>query len=110
MGDGTPAAEFRSSPAARERREVDALIGACLVVTRTNFDRIAGFDEKLAVAYNDADLCLHLRSIGLRSVWTPFAEMVHELSASRGFARTDADRLRFTQEVQHLQTKWRLVR
>lgn len=106
IGDGSDANAFRNSPASRQRREVDALTGACLVVSRTRFENIGGFDEQLAVAYNDVDLCLHLRSRGLRIVWTPFAEMIHELSASRGFARSDADRARHRREWQRLRRKW----
>lgn len=106
IGDGMPAETLRKSHALRERREVDALTGACLVMARTRFDEINGFDERLAVAYNDVDLCLRLRSSGLRAIWTPFAELVHEMSASRGSTRTDADRARFAREWDHLRTKW----
>jgi hypothetical protein len=55
-----------------------------MVVRKAVFDQVGGFDESLAVAYNDVDLCLRIRACGLRNVWTPFAELYHFESESRG--------------------------
>jgi len=50
-----------------------------------------GFDEALAVAYNDVDFCLRVRQQGLRVVYTPFAQLKHEESSSRGALDPSAD-------------------
>jgi GT2 family glycosyltransferase len=63
---------------------MSAVTAACMVVRKAVFDQVGGFDESLAVAYNDVDLCLRIRACGLRNVWTPFAELYHFESESRG--------------------------
>ena len=47
--------------------------------------QVGGFDENLAVTFNDVDFCLRLREAGYWIVWTPYAELIHHESASRGF-------------------------
>jgi GT2 family glycosyltransferase len=63
---------------------MSAVTAACLVVRRSVFTEAGGFDETLAIAYNDVDLCLRLRARGLENIWTPFAELYHYESVSRG--------------------------
>lgn len=63
---------------------MSAVTAACMVVRKAAFDEVGGFDEALTVAYNDVDLCLRLGARGLRNVWTPFAELYHFESVSRG--------------------------
>lgn len=65
-------------------RDVSAVTGACLMVRRDVFDQLGGFDETLAVAYNDVDFCLRARERGYRVLYTPLAELVHAESAWRG--------------------------
>ena len=66
-------------------RDVSAVTAACMAMRREVFFAAGGFDATdLAVAYNDVDLCLRIRALGLRIVWTPFAELYHLESASRG--------------------------
>ena len=65
-------------------QDVNAVTGACLLMKKTLFDDIGGFDEKLEVAYNDVDLCLKIRKKGYRIVYTPYASLTHFESASRG--------------------------
>jgi hypothetical protein len=71
------------------------------------FRKVGGFDEiNLAVAFNDIDLCLKLRRLGARIVWTPFAELTHHESVSRG-PDTDPDKqMRFQAEVRHMIEVW----
>ncbi len=82
---------------ARAVREVGAMITACAVIARDRYVEVGGMDESLAVSCNDLDLCLRLARAGYRNVITPFAELVHHESASRGYAddpanaRTNAD-------------------
>ena len=65
-------------------REVGAVTAACLAIRRALYHDVGGMDEQLPVAYNDVDLCLRLRARGLSIVWTPFAELLHHESATRG--------------------------
>lgn len=66
-------------------REVSAVTGACLALRRSVFFEVGGLDENLRVAFNDIDLCLRIGNHGYRIVWTPFAELFHLESASRGY-------------------------
>lgn len=78
-----------------------ALTGACLVVKRSIFTAAGGFDEKeFAVAFNDVDFCLKVRSLGYRNILTPFAELFHLESSSRGYEDTPEKRLRLEKEMQ----------
>jgi GT2 family glycosyltransferase len=67
-------------------RNYSAVTGACMMVKRHLFERFGGFDERLVVAFNDVDFCLRLGAAGIRTVYTPFAELIHEESAARGRA------------------------
>jgi GT2 family glycosyltransferase len=85
-----------------------AVTGACLAIRRSVFREIGGLDEEeLQVAFNDVDLCLRLGDHGYRVVWTPFAELVHLESASRGPDMGDAEREeRFRRELSTIQRRW----
>lgn len=88
-------------------REVGAVTGACLALRREVFEAVGGLDEEeLAVAFNDVDLCLRIRARGLRILWTPFAELYHLESASRGSDEERAKRRRFLGEVAAMQRRW----
>ena len=87
-------------------QEFSAVTGACLMVRREVFDEIGGLDERLRVAFNDIDLCLRLRKAGYRHIWTPYAELVHHESASRGQDDTPEKRARFRQEVSFMRARW----
>lgn len=89
------------------QRGCPAVTGACMAMRRSVFLEAGGFDEQtFAVAFNDVDLCLRLRDYGYRAVWTPFAVLEHLESASRGLARTAAERARDDREVYHLRRRW----
>jgi GT2 family glycosyltransferase len=83
-----------------------AVTAACLVIRKSIFDELGGLDESLAVAFNDVDFCLRVLSAGYRNVWTPYAQMVHHESASRGQEDTLAKRLRFEQEKSLFRKRW----
>lgn len=85
---------------------LSAVTAACLLVRREVFEAVGGLDEKLVVAFNDVDFCLRVQAYGLRNVWTPFAEMVHHESASRGDENTPEKQARFTAEMQYVQARW----
>ncbi len=63
-----------------------AVTAACMMMRREVFDLVGGFDENLSVSFNDVDLCLRVREKGFRIVYTPYAELYHHESASRGYA------------------------
>ena len=83
-----------------------AVTAACMVVRKTAFDAVGGFDETLAVAYNDVDLCVRLMARGFRNVWTPFAELYHFESLSRGDDSEGPSRARFLAESQLMRDRW----
>ena len=71
------------------------------------FEEVGGLDEAgLKVAFNDVDLCLKVLAKGYDIVWTPFAELVHHESASRGAEDTLVKRDRFRTEVEYMTRKW----
>lgn len=88
-------------------QEFSCVTGACMVMRKSVFDQVGGLDaENLAVSFNDVDLCLRIREAGYRVVWTPFAELYHLESMSRG-AATQPDQIDcFKQEIAYMQTRW----
>jgi GT2 family glycosyltransferase len=89
-------------------RTLSAVTGACTAIRRAVFFEVGGFDEiNLPVAYNDVDLCLRIGDYGYRVVWTPFAELFHLESASRGSDSDDpAAYGRSQREWQHIRNTW----
>ena len=90
------------------QQEFAALTGACLLVRKSLFARIGGLDETLAVAFNDIDFCLRLGQKGYRHVWTPYAEMIHHESATRGQEDAPEKKQRFAREIALMQARWGL--
>lgn len=87
-----------------------AVTAACMVLRKSVYERLGGLNEmNLAVAFNDVDFCLRLREAGLRTVWTPHAELVHHESASRGLEDTGLKQRRFLAEVDYMGRKWGAV-
>ncbi len=72
----------------QQRRAVSAVTGAFLAVRRDLMDAVGGFDERLFVAYNDIDLCMRLRALGLSVVYEPAIALTHVESKTRGLNRT----------------------
>ncbi len=83
-------------------RDLSAVTGACLAIRRDVFRRLGGMDERLAVTWNDIDLCLRVRAAGLRVTWTPHARLIHAEGASRGVDADDMARHRRFQDEQAL--------
>jgi GT2 family glycosyltransferase len=64
---------------------VSAVTGACLMIKKSVFDELGGFDEKnLPISYNDVDLCLRAIEKGYKNLYNPYAVLYHHESASRG--------------------------
>jgi O-antigen biosynthesis protein len=89
-------------------RTLSAVTAACVAIRAAVFFEIGGFDEvNLPVAFNDVDLCLRLGDYGYRVVWTPFAELFHLESASRGKEDVNlATSERILGEMKHLKKSW----
>ncbi|MGD9559413.1 MAG: glycosyltransferase family 2 protein [Oscillospiraceae bacterium] len=83
-------------------QELSAVTGACMMVKKRVFDRLGGFDDVFAVAYNDVDLCLRMRRAGHSVLFTPYAELYHHESKSRGSDEVGAAALRFSAEKEFL--------
>jgi GT2 family glycosyltransferase len=91
-------------------REVAAVTAACLVIRKSLFVEVAGFDEEnLPITFSDIDLCLKLHAAGYRNLWTPFAELYHHESMSRGPDDSSANRARSERETQHFLSRWHEV-
>ena len=87
---------------------ISAVTGACLVVEKSKFEAVGGLDEeKLAVAYNDVDLCLKLEAAGWRNVYVPHAVLLHHESKSRGNDMAPAQFGRYSRELTVLQERWK---
>jgi GT2 family glycosyltransferase len=87
-------------------QDVSAVTTACALVKRELYLQVGGFDENLAVTFNDVDFCLRLREAGYRILWTPYAELIHCESASRGFDNSAQKQVRFLAEVDYMKSKW----
>ncbi|MCR5657478.1 MAG: glycosyltransferase family 2 protein [Butyrivibrio sp.] len=90
-------------------QDMSAVTGACLMVSRVKYDEVGGFDEGFEVSLNDVDFCLKLREKNYLNVFTPFAEMYHYESASRGLDLEGENAKRYDAESEHFRTKWKSV-
>jgi glycosyltransferase involved in cell wall biosynthesis len=88
-------------------QDMSAVTGACLLVKKRIFLNVNGFEENhLKVAFNDVDLCLRLKAEGKRTIWTPFACLIHHESASRGEETTLEKQERFASEIAFMKSRW----
>jgi len=92
---------------ANQIQNLSAVTAACLVIRKTVYEEIGGLNEiELQVAFNDVDFCLRLCNAGYRNVWTPFAELYHHESATRGAEDTHNKYERFSKEVEFMKQRW----
>ncbi len=84
-----------------------AVTGACMMIPRHVFDEVNGLDELFKVSLNDIDLCMRIRKKGYNIVWTPYAELYHYESKSRGYEDTPEKRKRFNNEVDLFKERWK---
>jgi GT2 family glycosyltransferase len=88
------------------RQSFTAVTAAAMLVSRDCIERTGPFDEAaFAIAYNDVDFCLRAGAAGFRTLWTPFATLLHRESASRGSDERPETIERFREEQQHLQQR-----
>lgn len=90
-------------------QDVSAVTGACMMVRKSLYEELGGLDEEFTVAFNDVDFCLKAREKGYLNIFTPYCELYHYESKSRGFEDTRKKKKRFRQEVQMFRGKWKKV-
>ena len=91
-------------------QNVSAVTGACMLTSKDNFESVGGLSEEYTVALNDVDYCLKLRDKGLLNVFTPYAELFHYESKSRGTDIDDAVKAeRYNRECDLFKNKWKEV-
>lgn len=84
-----------------------AVTAACLLLRRADYHAVGGLDERaFPVAFNDVDLCLKLRRLGLNILWTPEAQLIHAESATRGKDETPEKAARAQREMANLRNRW----
>ena len=107
MHDRLPKGQPGYAGRASLTQTVSAVTAACLVVRKSIYQEVGGLDEvNLAISYNDVDFCLRLREAGYRNVWTPFAELYHHESLTRGYEDTPDKLKRFNREASYMKYKW----
>ena len=88
-------------------QNLSAVTAACLVVRKKVFLEANGFDETaLPVAFNDVDFCLKVQALGYRNLYTPYAELIHHESLTRGPEDTPDKIVRFQNEISAIKTRW----
>jgi len=89
------------------QQNLSAVTAACLVVRKDIYLEVGGLEEEhLPVAFNDVDFCLRVREAGYLNVFTPFAELYHHESVSRGDDNTPEKMERFNREVAYMRARW----
>ena len=84
-----------------------AMSAACLVIRKSIYKDVGGLNEQdLQVAFNDVDFCLRIKEAGYHNVWTPYAELYHHESATRGYEDSPEKKARFAKEVQYMKQRW----
>ena len=93
---------------AKLAQDLSAVTGACLMTWRSLYMQLGGLNERhLPVAFSDVDYCLRVREMGYRVVWTPYAELYHHESVSRGADDNPAKVARARREVAYMRKSWR---
>lgn len=87
--------------------DVYGVTAACLMIRKEVYEEVGGLDESFAVAFNDVDFCVRVREAGYQNIFTPFAELYHYESKSRGTDESPEKRQRFISEVTRFQTRWK---
>lgn len=90
-------------------QNLSAVTGACLMTRRSVFNEVGGFIEDIPIAFNDVDICLRVREKGYLVIWTPYAELYHHESITRGHEDTLEKQSRFSKEIKYMREKWRHI-
>lgn len=103
---GCPRNDYGYMGRLQYQQNVSAVTGACLLIKSGIYRELKGMEEALAVNFNDVDLCFRIREKGLLIVFTPFAELVHYESLSRGLDESPEKRKRYLQEEAFMRSRW----
>ena len=102
-----PRGDFGYMSRATIAQDLSVVTAACMLLPRHVWQEIGGLDETFEVAFNDVDMCMRIRKAGYLIVWTPFAELYHYESKSRGAEDTPEKQKRFEGEIQRFQARWK---
>ncbi|MDO4616796.1 MAG: glycosyltransferase family 2 protein [Lachnospiraceae bacterium] len=104
---GTPRAEYGYQARLISAQDLSAVTAACMMIPKAVYEAAGGFDERFKVAFNDVDLCMKIRSLDKKIVFTPYAELYHYESKSRGREEETSSKMkRFQSEVRLFKEKW----
>lgn len=102
-----PQGEAGFNGRAQNTQSFTAVTGACLVVKKSLYEQVGGLNEReLAIGFNDVDFCLRLVEAGYRNVWTPYAELIHHESATRGQDDSPEKQRRAEKELRYMRRRW----
>lgn len=87
-------------------QNMTAVTAACMMVRKDVWDEVHGLDTRFKVAFNDIDLCMRIRKAGYLIIWTPFAELYHYESKSRGLDTAPDKQERFNREIRLFDERW----
>jgi GT2 family glycosyltransferase len=87
-------------------QNVSAVTAACMMIRKQVLQEVNGFDENYILAFGDVDLCLRILQKGYLNVWTPYAELYHHESKTRGYEDTSKKIKRFNKEIEYFKQKW----
>lgn len=88
-------------------QNVMAVTGACLMMRKSLYEQLRGLDESFTVSLNDVDLCIRAWKAGYVNVFTPFAELYHYESISRGLDDQGEKAQRYNRESEAFRAKWK---
>ncbi len=103
---GMPGGEYGYGARLISAVDYSAVTAACMMTPTETFQAAGGFDEAFQVAFNDVDYCMKVRAMDKLVVFTPYAELIHYESKSRGKEETAAQLERFHREIQLFEKKW----
>jgi len=87
-------------------QDVSCVTAACMMVRRSLFHELGGFDERLAIAYNDVDLCMRIRAAGWRIIFAPTVQLYHRESSSTGRHDSRERVEEFANEAALMRKRW----
>lgn len=87
-------------------QDMSAVTAACMIMKKQVFDQVGGFTEKLAVAFNDVDLCLKINKAGSLVVYDPYVQLYHMESKTRGAEDSKEKVRRFQTEIEYMRCHW----
>ena len=88
------------------QQDMSAVTAACMMIKKNVFWEVKGFEEQLAVAFNDVDFCLKAREKGYLVVYDPYVELYHDESKTRGAEDTKEKVRRFQSEIEYMRKRW----